>query len=142
MSKRLKRRHGSLREDVVDLPVDRMLELVWDLGDDFDGTFPVSAEDVSGARVKPVVFCPEEKLELVDKAALRDALLDAGAVYVKAPTVHVVRKKERRDERHDVELELEASLELFAEETRVRDPEGKIAFAAELAREADAGATE
>lgn len=128
-----------MNETILPLPVDRLVEVVYQLDRDFDGVFEVPPS-VEGARVKPVVYVPEEKLELVRKDELRELLLRAGAVYVKAPTVHVIRKRRRRDERHDVELDLEASLAIFAEETGA--DAAKVEFAAALAREADAGEVE
>lgn len=127
-----------VREDFLPLPVDRTVEIRLDLDLDFAGDFDVR-DDLEGARVKPVVFVPEERADLVDREALRTALLERGAVYVKAPLVHVVRREAKRDARHDVEVPLEESLRLFVEETRPRDAEAKVEFAAALAREADAG---
>lgn len=128
-----------VRENFLPLPVDRALELRFDVGE-----VPEELEipDVVDARVKPVVYVEEGGLETFDAEKLRQVLLEAGAKYVKSPIVHVVRKVVRRDERHDVEIPLEFSLELFAEETRPREAEEKVAFAAALAREADAGEKE
>lgn len=122
----------------VPLPVDRTVELRLEFGADWDGEIVYARSDVEGARVKPVVFVAEEKADLVDREAIRATLVELGAVYVRAPMVHVVRNVVRRDERHDVEIPLEESIRLFAEETKPRDAEAKVAFALELAREADA----
>jgi hypothetical protein len=123
----------------VPLPADRTIELRFELGEDWDGGFePADFPDVLGARVKPVLFVAEERADLVDREAIRATLEELGAIYVRAPLVHVVRKVVRRDERHDVEIPLEESIGLFAEETKPRDAEAKVAFALELAREADA----
>ena len=126
----------------VPLPVDRTIELRFELGEDWDGNLVFSKGDVEGARVKPVVFVAEERADLVDRDAIRATLEELGAVYVRAPLVHVVRKVVRRDERHAVEIPLEDSIELFAEETKPRDAAEKVAFAVALAREADAGEKE
>jgi hypothetical protein len=133
---------GYLENHFLPLPVDRTIELRWDLSEDFDGVLPVDPKEVDGARVKPVIYVPEEKADLVDRDGLRSDLLGMGAVYCKAPTVHVVRKKVQRDDRHAVEVPLEESLRMFAEETNPRDPDARVEFAATLAREADAGAEE
>ena len=124
----------------VPLPVERTIEIRFELDEDWNGDleFP----DVVGARVKPVIFVAEERANLVDRDAIRSTLEELGAIYVRTPLVHVVRKVVRRDERHDVEIPLEDSIELFAEETKPRDAEAKIAFAVALAREADAGEKE
>jgi hypothetical protein len=127
-----------VRENFLPLPVDRTVELRIEIGESFDGEiggFP----DLAGARVKPVVFVPEERAELFDRDALREKLEEAGAIYVKAPTVHTIRRVVRRDARHDVDVPLEESLRIFAEETKPRDADAKVEFAAALAREADAG---
>ena len=127
----------------VPLPVERTIELRLELEADWDGGFePTDFPDVLGARVKPVVFVVEERANLLDREALRASLEELGAVYVRTPLVHVLRKVVRRDERHDVEIPLEESIELFAEETKPRDAEAKVAFAVALAREADAGEKE
>jgi hypothetical protein len=133
-----------VRENFLPLPVDRTLELRIELGEDFDGDLDLLLVDVDvrDARVKPVVFVPEERVDLLDRETLRERILAIGAKYCKAPVVHVVRKVVRRDVRHDAEIPLEDSLRIFAEETKPRDTEEKIAFAAELAREADAGEME
>jgi len=123
------------------LPVEPTLEIRFELDEAWDGAWRLPAA-VSGARVKPVVSVPEARAEAVDRAALRRAVLEAGAVYCKLPEVHVRRREVRRDERHDVELPLEESLRIFAEETRPRDAERFVEFAAALAREADAGESE
>lgn len=124
-------------EHFLPLPVDRTLELRWDVG-----VVPEEMEipDVVDARVKPVVYVEEGAI--FDAEKFKKVLLEAGAKYVRSPLVHVVRRETRRDERHDVEIPLEESLGLFAEETSPRDPEGKIEFAAAVAREADAGERE
>lgn len=132
---------GRVRQNFLPLPVDRTLELRFDLGDEFDGTLDLDV-DVEGARVKPVVFVPEGKVDLLDREEIQRALLAAGAKYVKVPVVHVVRTVAHRDERHDVEISLEESIRIFAEETKPRDVDEKVAFAAALARESDAGARE
>lgn len=132
---------GYVKHHFLPLPADRTLEIRWDLDDDFDGSFEFP-DGVSGARVKPVIHVPEGKVGLVDRDGLRKVLLDAGAIYCKAPTVHVARRKVKRDERHAVEVPLEESLRIFAEETNPRDPDRRVEFAAALAREADAGAKE
>lgn len=124
-----------MTEEFVELPVDRLIEFTVHLGMDFDGR--VTLPEVSGARVKPVIFIPAERVDLLDRVGLVADLKSKGATAVKAPVVHVVRSVERRDERHDVDLPLEESLRLFAEETGVTDP-GRIEMALKLAREADA----
>jgi hypothetical protein len=121
-----------VRENFLPLPVDRTLELRLEFGENLGDV------DVRGARVKPILFVPEEKADLVDREALRAKLIERGAVYVKAPTVHVIRKAIKRDERHRADVPLEESLRLFAGETRPRDADAKGEFAAALAREADA----
>lgn len=130
-----------VKQNFLPLPVDRTIELRWDFTRaDLETEIPIS--DVTGARVKPVVYVAEDALDLFDREELRERIIAAGAKYVKAPTVHVVRGTTYRDERHDVEIPLEESLRLFSEETSPRDSAEKIAFAAELAREADAGEKE
>lgn len=124
------------------LPAEPTRELVLELGDDWDGAWEFDPEVVRGARVKPVVYVPEGRLALLDRDALRKAIVEAGATYCRTPTIHVSRLREKRDARHDAELPLEESLRIFGEETRARDLAEKVAFAAELAREADAGVTE
>lgn len=138
--------HGGVRENFLPLPVDRLLELRWELGEDFAGEYALDERSLeaikAGARVKPVIFVPESKLELVDREAVRTWLLELGAKYVRAPLIHVARRTTRRDARHDVEIPLEESIRIFADETRPRDKVAKRVFAAALAREADAGARE
>jgi hypothetical protein len=130
---------GRATNSFLPLPVDRTIELRIEIGEDFSGDFELGNLDrFVGARVKPVLYVRESAVETVDRSALRDAILALGAKYVKTPIVHVVRRIVRRDERHDVELDLEDSLRLFAEETGVSDPERKVAFAVALARESDA----
>lgn len=124
----------------VPTPADRTVEVRVELGEDWEGG--IEFPDVRGARVKPVIFVAEERADLVDREAIRTVLEELGAVYVRTPLVHVVRKVVRRDERHAVDLPLEESIRLFAEETTPRDAGEKIAFALELAREADAGEKE
>lgn len=130
-------RGGTIRRYAVPLPVERTLELTFEFDAAWDGALP-DFGDVDGARVKPVLFVPEELTDLVDREAWRDALLEAGATYVKTPTVHVVRRRTKRDERHAAQLSLEESLRIFAEETGGA-PKERIEFAAALARDADAG---
>ncbi len=121
-----------VRENFLPLPVDRTIELRLEFGEDLGDV------DVEGARVKPILLVPEEKADLVDREGLRSKLMEKGAVYVKAPIVHVVRRAVKRDERHDADVPLEESLRLFAGETKPRDAEEKVAYAVALAREADA----
>lgn len=128
-----------VRENFLPLPVDRTLELRWDLGNGFPADGEPEIPDVAGARVKLVIFVAEESVMHLDRDGLRDRILSAGAKYCKAPVVHVVRKAEHRDARHAVDVPLEESLRLFAEETKPREAEDKVEFAAGLAREADAG---
>jgi hypothetical protein len=128
-----------VRNDLYPLPVDRTVELRFELGLDWDGEFDLDSEVIRGARVKPVVFVDEEKADLVDRDAMKEMISSLGAIYVRTPAVHVIRKRVKRDERHDVEIPLEESLRLFAEETRPEDAEEKIDYAVALAREADAG---
>ena len=129
------------RERFLPLPVDRHVELTFE----FPETIDLAVFDsnvVVGARVKPIVIVSEEKLETLDREAIRRAILEKGAVHCRAPEVRVVRRKVKRDERHAADVPLEESLRIFAEETRARNAEWKVGFAAELAREADAGARE
>ncbi len=121
----------------VELPVDRALELRFDLDLAFDGAFRLP--DVAGARVKVVVYVPEDVADLVDRVSLRNQIEEAGAIYVKDPVVHVIRSEVRRDARHEADLSLEESIAIFAAETSPRDAENKVAFAVALAREADGG---
>lgn len=122
----------------LDLDADPTLEVRFELPAEWDGAFPLEGAALKGARVKPVVFVPEELSAEVDRHALRSAILETGAVYCKVPIVQVARKKVKRDERYAVELPLEESLRIFAEETRAEDAERLVKFAAALAREADA----
>lgn len=124
-------------ETVLPLPIDRTLEIRWDVGDDLS-----ALPDVAGARVKPVVFVREEDAAALDLVDLRNRILGAGAVYCRAPIVHVVRSEVKRDARHAADVPLEESLRIFAEETRPEDAGAKVEFAAGLAREADAGEEE
>lgn len=133
--------HPGITTYFLPLPAEPTREVRFNLDDDWDGTWSLNS-DVSGARVKPVVSVPEGSAEAVDRAALRKLILDAGAVYCKQPEVHVRRREVRRDARHDVELSLEDSLRIFAEETQPRDAERFVKFAAAIAREADSGETE
>jgi len=144
MAKRLKRTAGLRRprERFLEVGADRTIELRWELEASWDGRFRVDPEEVAGARVKPVILVPEELVEHVARHELRQTILDAGAVYCKVPTVQVIRRKVTRDARHHVDLPLEDSLRLFAEEVTAEDAEEKVKFAATLAREADAGVKE
>jgi len=126
------------RERFVELPVDRHVEVLLDFVENPDLLLDESL--LKGARVKPVVVVPEERVETFDREALRKAVLKAGAESCRPPEVRVVRKRVKRDERHAADVPLEESLRIFAAETRARDAGEKVSFAAELAREADAGA--
>ena len=117
-------------------------EIRWELPPDWDGDLPLDPDVIDGSRIKPVVLVPDNVADQLDRHALRQRILDLGATYCKVPVVHVLRERVARDERHRTELSLEESLEIFAEETRPPDAEAKVAFAAELAREADAGEKE
>lgn len=125
---------GYVREYDLPLPVDRTLELRWDALP--DGDLP----DVAGARVKPVLFLDEVESTTFDRGAFKERLREAGAVYVKAPVVHVLRRRSARDDRHAADVPLEESLRMFAQETHCGVDH--VEFAAALAREADAGVTE
>lgn len=131
-----------IREEFIPLPVDRLLELASDW---VDGRLDLDLRALPalrGATVKLTVRVPEEQLAEFDREGLRAAVLAAGAAACRAPTVHVIRREERRDARHAAELPLEDSLRIFAEEVRAPDAGERVAFAAALAREADAGVTE
>lgn len=132
-------RRFSVRNKFVDYGAQPTRELRWELSPDWNGDLQISKKDVKGARIKPVILIPEEVVNLLDRHALKKIILDLGAVYCKVPIVHVLKKRAKRDDRHRVELSLEESLKLFAEETRPEDPEEKVKFAAALAREADSG---
>jgi hypothetical protein len=132
---------GDHGDRFLPLPVDRTIELRFDLGDDWDGAIELEP-DLTGARVKPVVHVAEAVVERFDRNGLKDRILEAGATYCKAPVVHVVRTVVKRDDRHDVELSLEESIRVFAEETRPADAGEKVVFAVEIAREADGGERE
>jgi hypothetical protein len=123
----------------VKLGADATREVIFELSSDWDGMFCIDPKIMKGARIKPVVFVPEEIVAQVDRHALRQSIIEAGAVYCKVPTVHISRKKITRDERHDVSLSLEESLEIFAEETSPEDADKLISFAAKVARDADEG---
>lgn len=125
----------------VSLPVEPTRELRFELDANWDGRWPIQPTLVAGARIKPVVFVPEAIAANVDKFGLKAEFEALGATYVKTPHVHVVREKTTRDARHAVDLPLEESLRIFAEETRTSDL-AKVAFAAAIAREADAGVRE
>lgn len=142
--KTLKSERLSARERFVPLPVDRLVEISITIAENWDGRLDrfFRPEDVRGARVKVVATVPEARLADFDRETLRSLILAAGAVHCRAPEVRVVRRKVRRDERHDAEISIEESLRIFAEETRAKGTEGKVRFAAELAREADAGVCE
>ena len=122
----------------LDVSADPTIEVRFEIPASWDGRFPLNPEALTGTRVKPVVLVPEELASEVDRHALRQEILEAGAVYCKVPIVQVARRKVKRDARHAVELPLEESLRLFAAETRTEDPETVVEFAAALAREADA----
>lgn len=124
------------------LGADATREVVFELSSDWNGVFDIDPELMNGARIKPVVFVPEEIAAQVDMHALRQVIIEAGAIYCKVPTIHVARKKVTRDERHDVTLSLEESLEIFAEETNPTDADKLISFAAKVARDADEGEEE
>lgn len=133
-----------VREEFIPLPVTPAVELSFDLGEDWDGRLSSLGlpEAVRGAAVKLVLRVAEERLGELDREGFRAAVLAAGAESCRAPVVHVTRKREARDDRHAAELTLEDSLRIFAEEVRAPDAAERVAFAAALAREADAGAEE
>lgn len=132
----------AVRNKFVDYRAQPIREICWKIPSDWNGEIWVVERDVKGARIKPVILIPEEVVNLLDRHAVRQKILDFGAVYCKVPIVHVLRKRTKRDDRHRVELSLEESLKIFAEETRPEDSEGKVKFAASLAREADSGERE
>ncbi len=146
--KRLKNQIKSLNNKIeishrfLKLNADKTREVVFELSSDWNGVFFIDPKLIKGARIKPVVFVPEELSAQVDRHVLRQAILDAGAIYCKVPTVHISRKKVTRDERHDVTLTLEESLNIFAEETNPTDAPNLISFAAKIARQADEGESE
>jgi len=127
-----------MRDRFIETGADPTLEVRWELDTGWNGRFAIP-ESVAGARVKPVVYVSEELSDQVDRHGLRTEILEAGAIYCKVPTVHVARRKVKRDARHEVELTIEESLRLFAEETKPSDPKGLVKFAAKLARAADSG---
>jgi len=133
---------GPVSNRLIRTGADPTVEVTFELPADWDGKFPLDPGAVKGTRVKPVVVLPEELVSGVDRHALRTAILDAGALYCKVPFLRVIRRKQTRDRRHAPDLPLEESLRIFAEETKTEDPEEVVKFAAALAREADAGATE
>lgn len=133
---------GFCGDRFLPLPVDRTLELKFEFGADWDGTIDLDLEKLAGSRVKPVVFVVEEAVERFDRDSLKLRILHAGAVYCRAPLVHVIRRTVKRDERHAVEVPLEESIRIFAEETNPADADKKVTFAAEVAREADGGEKE
>jgi hypothetical protein len=135
---------SKVREEFIPLPVTPVVELSFDLGEDWDGRLAGLGipEGIAGASVKLVLRVAEERVAELDRDAIRAAVLAAGAVSCRAPVVHVTRRRDARDARHAAELPLEDSLRIFAEEVRAPEPAERVAFAAALAREADAGATE
>jgi hypothetical protein len=138
-------RWGGVREGkdtFLPLPVDRTIELRFELDEDWDGAIDLDPEALAGARVKPIVFVAGAVVDRFDRDDLRLRIIHAGAIYCRAPLVHVVRTVVRRDERHAVEVPLEESLRMFAEETSPAGADRKVAFAAGLARAADGGERE
>jgi len=133
-----------VREEFLPLPATPAVELAFDLDEDWDGRLESLGlpDAVVGAAVKLVLRVAEERLAELDREGFRAAVLAAGADSCRAPVVHVTRKREARDDRHAAELTLEDSLSIFAEEVRAPDAGARVAFAAALAREADAGVEE
>ena len=126
-----------MKQTFIPLPVDRLVEIVLDISD--SGTYEMpKAHAFDGCRVKVVINVPEEWAENINPAGIAEQFKASGATHVKAPVVRVLRKDVVRDERHVVDLPLEDSLRLFAEETKITDAERRIDFAAKVAREADA----
>ena len=117
-------------------------EFRFELGEDWGGKWTIDGMQVQGAMIKPVVIVPESISANVDKFGLKKEFEDLGAVYVKAPIVHVVKEQTRRDDRHAVDLPLKKSLEIFADETRAKHAQEKIEFAIQIANEADVGIAE
>lgn len=129
------------KETFLPLPATPAVELSFELGEDWDGRLAGLGlpEGIRGAAVKLVLLVAEERVAELDREALREMVLAAGAASCRPPVVHVTRRREARDARHAAELPLEDSLRIFAEEVRAPDAAERVAFAAALAREADAG---
>lgn len=126
----------AMKQKFVPLPVEELVEYVVDINE--SGTYPIlEAHSFEGFRVKLVINVPEEWVENIDPAGIAKQFRLAGASHVKTPEVRVIRKDVVRDERHHVDVPLEESLRLFADETKIQDAERRIAFAAKVAREAD-----
>jgi hypothetical protein len=139
---RVKPKRTEVAEEFIPLPVIPVVEVSLNLGEDWDGTIR-SVEipkTILGANVKLLLRVSERWFAELDREVFQAAILKSGAVSCRPPVVHVVRKREARDERHAAELTLEESLRIFAEEVRAPDSVERVAFAAALAREADAGA--
>lgn len=126
-------------EELIPLPVADLSVLELDLNDDWDGKFVAKdyAIQIVGKWVKVRINVTEVAASHLNPAKLALSLLEAGAVHVFNPEVRVSKTAEKRSERHDRSLPVSESLRLFAEETGVRDPEGKVEFALGLAKEAD-----
>lgn len=126
----------------IPLPATPLLELHWEITDRGQLDDMALGRNVTDAIVKPVVVITEHLAELFNRQALKTLIESMGAKHCRTPIVHVVRKQITRDERHTTELPIEESLGLFADETHTSTAGPRVAYAAALAREADAGVVE
>lgn len=118
------------------IPISRLVEVAVDVA--VDGTCRWShVSRLDGCRVKLTVSVPEELVDTVSVDSLVERAKTLGAEHVRTPEVRVVRKDVVRDERHHVDVPLEESLRIFAEETKVSGIDRLVEFAASVAREAD-----
>jgi len=122
--------------EFIRLPVDRLVEVVLDF-DESGGSQITAPPDLEGCRIKLILNVPEEVAESIDPEAERQEILKLGASHVKTPEVRIIRKDVQRDDRHHIDVPLEESLRMFAEETQISDSDRRVEFAATLAREAD-----
>jgi len=128
-----------LEKTFIPLPVDRLVVVDLRVEEGAVVGLPKSS-DVAGCLVKVRIEVPAEQIDVFDKEFLRQQIIELGAAHVRAVEVRVLRREAVRDDRHAVELSIEDSLRIFAEETKIQDAERRIAFAAALAREADSEA--
>lgn len=128
--KRIKK--SKIKDKFIKLPVDPIHEIVIKELD-----YELDEKLIKGSRIKPIVYIKEEKLDQFDSNLLKKRIFKLGAIYCKNPIINVIRKKIRRDSRHDFILQLEDSIKLFAKETRPKNKDKKIEFTIQLAKEAD-----
>jgi len=128
---------SSVEERFLPRPVTPAVEVEVDIPEDWDGIFPALPSSVRGALVKLTVTIPEAKLPVFDRERFREGALFMGAERVHAINLRVIRSAVKRDERHNAEVSLEESIQLFAGETKPQRAMEKVRLALSIAREAD-----